>query len=140
MRDNSPKVLYNITNLQPLSRREDTIMRRLFALLLCAALLLALTGCSKAAGGSYKLEYITADGVRMLPSSFGMNITLDLEEDGVGTANYSGTVMDITWTDEGKTVLVTGPKGELEFRKDGKNLILHDNGTLLFFTLVETDD
>ena len=115
-------------------------MRRLFALLLCAALLLALTGCSKAAGGSYKLEYITADGVRMLPSSFGMNISLDLEEDGVGTANYSGTVMDITWTDEGKTVLVTGPKGELEFRKDGKNLILHDNGTLLFFTLVETDD
>lgn len=115
-------------------------MRRVFALLLCAALCLALVGCSRAAGGSYRLEYITADGVRMLPSTFGMSISLELEEDGVGTATYSGTLMNVTWTDEGKTVVLNGPKGELEFTKDGKALVLHDEGTLLFFTPVEEED
>ncbi len=115
-------------------------MKRIAALLLAAALLLTLAGCAKAAGGSYRLEYITADGVRMTPSSFGMNISLELEEDGVGTADYSGTVMDITWTDEGGTVVVEGPNGELVFTKDGSSLILHSEGTLLFFKPVEEED
>ena len=115
-------------------------MKRIFALLLCAALLLGLAACTKAAGGAYKLEYITAKGVRMLPSGMGMNISLELEEDGVGTANYSGTVLDISWEDRGSTVFISGPNGELEFTKDGKNLILHSEGTLLFFTPVEKKD
>lgn len=115
-------------------------MKRILILLLCAALLLSLTACSKAAGGAYKLEYITADGMRFAPSSFGMNITFELDSDGIGTANYSGTVMEITWTDEGGTVVVTGDNGVLEFTKDGKALVLHDEGTLLFFTPVEDED
>lgn len=115
-------------------------MKRIATLLLCAALLLTLTACSKAAGGAYKLDYITADGMRFAPSSFGMNITFQLDSDGVGTANYSGTVMEITWTDEGGTVTVTGEQGTLEFTKSGKQLILHDEGTLLFFSPVEEED
>lgn len=114
-------------------------MKRATALLLAAMMILTLAGCAKAAGGSYKLAYITADGIRMSPSSFGMNITLELEEDGVGTANYSGTVKDITWTDEGGKVVVEGPEGTLVFSKDGKKLILHSEGTLLFFEPVEEE-
>ena len=115
-------------------------MKRVIALLLAAVLLLTLAGCARAAGGSYFLDYITADGYRMKASLFSMSITLELEEDGVGTANYNGTVLDVTWTDTGRKVIVTGPDGELEFTKDGKNLILHDEGTILFFAPVEEDD
>ena len=115
-------------------------MKRVIALLLAAILLLTLAGCARAAGGSYFLDYITADGYRMKASLFSMSITLDLEEDGVGTANYNGTVLDVTWTDTGRKVIVTGPERELEFSKDGKNLILHDEGTILYFCPVEEDD
>ena len=115
-------------------------MKRIFALLLTAILLLTLVGCARAAGGSYFLDYITADGYRMKASLFSMSITLDLEDDGVGTANYNGTVLDVTWTDTGRKVIVTGPDGELVFSKDGKNLILHDDGTILFFSPVEESD
>ncbi len=116
------------------------MMKRILALLLCAALFLGLVGCGKSAGGSYFLDYMTADGYRMKPSLFSMNVTLNLEEDGVGTANYNGTVLDITWTDTGKAVIVTGPNGELEFNKDGKKLILHSEGTILYFSPVEEED
>ena len=115
-------------------------MKRLLTLLLCAALLLSLTACSKAAGGSYKLEYITADGMRIPPGGFGLNISFELNADGVGTATYGGTVLDISWADKGGSVEITGPNGVLEFTKDGESLILHADGTLLFFNPVEEDD
>ena len=115
-------------------------MRRGAALLLAAILLLSLTGCARSAGGSYYLEYMTADGYRMKPNLFSMNITLELEEDGTGVANYNGTQLEITWTDEGSTVVMNGPNGELEFSKDGDKLILHDEGTILYFSPVEEDE
>ena len=115
-------------------------MKRILSLLLCAALLLALTGCTRAAGGAYKLDYITANGVRMTPSTFGMSISFTLDEEGQGTATYSGSTMEITWEDEGGLVTITGPNGVLEFSKSGKSLILHSDGTLLFFTPIEEDE
>ena len=75
----------------------------------------------------------------MAPSSFGMNITFKLEEDGVGTATYSGTSFEITWEEEGREVVLTGPNGELRLTRDGSDLILHSDGTLLFFTPAEED-
>lgn len=115
-------------------------MKRFWTLLLTAALVLSLSGCSRAAGGSYALEYITARGIRMSPGSLGMNISLELEKDGTGTASYGGAPLEITWKDNGSEVLVTGPKGELRFSKDGKRLVLHDEGTLLFFAPVEEEE
>ena len=115
-------------------------MKRILSLLLCAVLLLALTGCTRAVGGEYRLDYITADGVRMTPSTFGMNISFTLEEEGQGTAVYNGTPVEITWEDEGGTVTLTGPNGVLEFSKNGRTLILHSEGTLMFFNPVEEDD
>ena len=114
-------------------------MKRLI-ILLAAAMLLLLAGCSKAVGGSYRLEYITSDGVRLPPSNLGMNISFELSEDGIGTAVYGSTPMDITWVEEGSEVVVTSPYAELRFSRDGDNLILHDNGTLLFFTPVEEEE
>lgn len=115
-------------------------MKKILALLLAAALLLTLAGCSRSVGGTYTLEYITAEGLRMNPSGFGMNITFELSEDGVGTATYGGTKLSITWVEDGNTVVVTGPNGELKLTKDGKALILHDEGTLLFFTPKEEEE
>ena len=115
-------------------------MKRLIPLLLAAAMLLGLAGCSRAVGGDYKLEYITADGMRFSPSSFGMNITLHLEKDGTGTADYSGARREITWDDKGGTVELDGPDGKLSFTKEGKSLLLHSNGTVLFFNPVEEED
>ena len=115
-------------------------MKRGIALLLAAILLLSLAGCAKSAGGSYFLDYMTSDGYRMKPGLFSMSITLDLEEDGVGTASYNGTTLDITWTDTGRSVIVNGPNGELTFSKDGDKLILHDKGTILYFSPVEEED
>lgn len=115
-------------------------MKRFLSLLLIAALILCLAGCAKAAGGTYRLEYITAEGMRIPPNSFGMNITLNLESDGLGTAAYTGTEVPITWTESGRKVTISSPNGDLEFTKDGKNLILHSEGTLLFFMPVEEED
>ena len=115
-------------------------MKRIVILLLAAALLLGLAGCSHAAGGSYRLEYITADGMRLPPSSFGMNISFELEAGGLGTASYGATTLDITWAEEGDQVVLTSAEGELRLDKDGADLILHDEGTLLFFTPVEDED
>lgn len=122
------------------SGRKERNMKRILSLLLCAVLLLALTGCKRAAGGAYKLDYITADGVRMTPSTFGMSISFTLEEEGQGTAVYNGSPMEIIWEDEGGKVTLTSPNGVLEFSKSGKTLILHSEGTLMFFTPVEEDD
>lgn len=115
-------------------------MKRLIPLLLAAAMLLTLAGCSRAVGGVYKLDYITADGMRFSPSSFGMNITLRLEKDGTGTADYAGALREITWTDKGGTLELEGPDGKLSFTKEGKSLLLHSDGTLLFFNPLEEDD
>ena len=115
-------------------------MKRLIPLLLAAAMLLTLAGCSRAVGGDYKLDYITADGMRFSPSSFGMNITLSREKDGTGTANYAGALREITWTEKGGTVELDGPDGKLSFTREGKSLLLHSNGTILFFNPVEEDD
>ena len=115
-------------------------MKKIMALFFALTICLSLVGCSKAVGGTYKLEYITADGVRLPPSNFGMNISFDLEEDGVGTATYGITTQDITWAEDGSEVVLTSAEKELRLYRDGKNLILHDEGTMLFFTLEDEEE
>ena len=105
-------------------------------LILC----LMLASCAKAGSGVYKLDYYTADGVRMDPATFHISISFTLSEDGTGSASYDGTSVDINWIEEGSEVIVTGPNGELRFTQDGKTLILHDEGTILFFNPVEEEE
>ncbi len=115
-------------------------MKQILALFFALTICLSLTGCSDAVGGTYRLDYATADGVRLPPSKFGMNISFTLEEDGIGTATYSGTTTNLTWAEEGSEVVVTNDNKELRFYRDGKNLVLHDNGTMLFFVLEEEEE
>ena len=115
-------------------------MKRILALLFVLIICLSLTGCSKDVGGTYRLDYATANGVRISTSNLGINTSFTLEEDGVGTATYSGTTVGITWVEDGSEVVVTNDNKELRFYRDGKNLVLHDNGTMLFFALEEEDD
>lgn len=115
-------------------------MKRILALSFALIACLTLAGCSKDVGGTYRLDYATADGVRISTSNLGITTSFTLEEDGVGTATYSGTTMGITWAEDGNEVVVTNNKKELRFYRDGKNLVLHDNGTMLFFALEEEEE
>ena len=109
-------------------------MKRLASVLVILALLLSLTACSKAAGGTYTLTKVTWDGVGAQPSMAGVNITFTLESNGVGTARYGNDSYEITWADNGATVTLELRGKTLELTKDGKNLILHDEGAILYFT------
>lgn len=114
-------------------------MKRVLILLLAMMLCISFTACSKGVGGRYKLEYITADGVRIQPSNLGLNVSFELSEDGIGTAAYGSTNLNITWAEDGNDVVVRSEDKELRFSRDGKNLILHDEGTVMYFVPEETE-
>ena len=115
-------------------------MKRILTIFLVLLLCFSLSACSRDVSGVYKLEYITTDGVRISPSTLGMNISFTFSEDGTGIATYSGQALDITWAEEDDGLLVTGPYETLHFAWDGSTLVLHDEGSRLFFTHVEEED
>ncbi|MBQ1411488.1 MAG: hypothetical protein IIY94_09450 [Oscillospiraceae bacterium] len=115
-------------------------MKRITTLFLALLLCFSLAGCSKTVGGIYKLDYITTDGVRLPPSNLGMNISFELLEDGIGTATYGATTLNITWAEDGDEVVVKSEDRSLRFSHDGENLILHSDGTILFFVPQETEE
>ena len=114
-------------------------MKRILTLLLSCLLCLCLVGCAKAVSGTYKLDYITTDGVRVSPSTLGLNMSFELLEDGIGTATYGPATVDLTWVEEGNELLISSENQELRFSRDGNTLVLHDDGTMLFFTLAEEE-
>ena len=107
-------------------------MKRKIAAVL-AALILLLAGCTKAVGGTYKLARGTAEGKSWSAESLGMNFSFTLEDDGIGHGQYNSQIVDLIWSESGNTVTVEGKFGTLEFTKSGKNLLLHDNGSVLVF-------
>lgn len=112
-------------------------MKRILSVSLVFLLLICLVGCSHAVGGTYTLTRATYDGKQVKPSSLGMNVVLALDENGLGTASWNGEVQDITWAETGETVTLEGVNGTLVLTKAGKDLILHDKGAILYFTLPE---
>lgn len=110
-------------------------MKRLIACVLLLMIILTISGCSKAFGGSYTLTKITKDGTSFTPSSLGMNFHFTLGAKGSGSASFNSAEQTITWVDNGNTITIEGNKKTLEFTKDGKNLILYDDGMVLYFTL-----
>ena len=114
-------------------------MKRILLALLCGALAFALGGCADSVGGVYKLDHATANGLRLSPESYGIRIQLQLEDNGVGTATYDAATLNVTWEEDDGTVTLTGPNGVLEFTKHGNSLILHDDGTMLFFEPVQAE-
>ena len=112
---------------------------RILALVLALSVL---AGCSGAVGGSYRLSKTTGDGYSISPSDLGMNISFTLESDGTGRAVYNSTELDITWSQDGKTVTLMDKdeKKVLELTVSGGNLILYDEGTALVFERQEDKD
>ena len=112
-------------------------MRRFLSVTIALLLVVGLVGCSHAVGGTYTLTRATYDGKEIRPSSLGISAVFHLEENGLGTATWNGKSMEITWAETDDAVTVEGDHGVLEFRKAGKDLILHDEGAILYFTLPE---
>lgn len=116
-------------------------MKRLAAVLLAGLLILSLfSGCAKQSGGTYILDRVTTEGKRIRPSELNLNIRFTLENDGTGNGSFNGTYRNFTWTENSDSVTITGNGGTLNFTKDGKELLLHDSGTILCFVPEETDD
>lgn len=107
--------------------------RRIIAAGLVLLLALALTACAKSAGGVYKLTKASNNGTVINPVDLGLNITFTLQSDGTGSGIYNGTPVSLTWTETKRTVTVEGINGTLVFDKEGKDLILHDQGSILTF-------
>ncbi len=112
-------------------------MKRIVSVSLAVLLLICLVGCSNAVGGTYTLTRATYDGKEVTPSSLGMNVVLTLDDNGLGTASWNGEDMEITWAEMDDAVTLEGVNGTLVFTKAGKDLILHDKGAILYFTLPE---
>ena len=66
--------------------------------------------------------------------------SFELNEDGSGSATFGAAEQEITWVEDGGTVVVNSADKTLEFSKDGENLVLHDEGTMLFFMLHEEEE
>ena len=116
-------------------------MKRTLSLLLCAALLvLLLAGCSAEVGGKYTLVRITAEGKEITPANLSVSAHFTLEEKGSGSASWNGSAFDITWTQEGKTVYLSGENGILKLTQSGKNLVCEQDGALWVFEPAESDD
>lgn len=107
--------------------------KRILAVGLVLLLALAFTACAKSAGGVYKLTKATNNGVAFKPTDLGLNFTFTLLPDGTGYGSYNGPTVELTWTQTKDKVTLEGINGTLVFDKEGKNLILHDQGSILTF-------
>jgi hypothetical protein len=117
-------------------------MKRLIALILTTlAVLFLLSGCgARAVEGKYTLTKTTTEARRIRPSEISMNSTFIFNDDGTGSANLNGNFRTFTWTEDDSTVTAVSSKGTLVFTKDGKDLLLHDDGTILTFEPEEEED
>ena len=91
-------------------------MKKTMALALVLVMLVALfAGCSGskgkyAAAGEYLCTSMTAEGLTMDPSAWGLEITLTLKDDGTGTLKYAGDETEpkpLTWSQNGETMTIT---------------------------------
>lgn len=117
-------------------------MKRLIALtLVTLSLLLLLTGCgARAVSGTYHLTKTTTEGRRIRPTEISLNSTFIFNDDGTGSASLNGSFRSFSWVEDDGTVTAVSNKGTLVFTKDGKDLLLHDNGTILTFEPEEADE
>ena len=116
-------------------------MKRIFAVLLCAAMLVCLfAGCSPKPGGTYNLVKITAEGKELPPATMNVTISFTLEEDGTGSVSYNGRQFTIAWNQEGKAVYLSNEDKVLELSQSGGSLVYEKEGTRFVFDPEETDD
>lgn len=104
-------------------------MKKLFAVALALAMLLSAFAFAEAADyvGTWYLNGIEMDGETYSPASFGMEMYIELREDGTATGSNSMAgevdVQDGTWTAEGDTVTVTIDDAPTVFTLEDGNLV-----------------
>lgn len=73
--------------------------------------------------GVWTMTGMISSGVEIDPASMGMEMSMELAEDGTGTLTAFGIGSEVTWTFDGATLDVTDPDGTVSFE-------LQEDGTL----------
>lgn len=102
-------------------------MKKGLSVLVALAMLLTLAvpALAEAASvaGAWTMTAMISSGVEIDPVSMGMEMSMDLAEDGTGTLTAFGVGSEVTWTFDGATLDVTDPDGTVSFE-------LQEDGTL----------
>lgn len=102
-------------------------MKKGLSVLVALAMLLtlAVSALAEAASvaGVWTMTAMISSGVEIDPASMGMEMSMDLAEDGTGTLTAFGVGSEVTWTFDGATLDVTDPDGTVSFE-------LQEDGTL----------
>lgn len=102
-------------------------MKKGLSVLVALAMLLTLAvpALAEAASvaGVWTMTAMISSGVEIDPVSMGMEMSMDLAEDGTGTLTAFGVGSEVTWTFDGATLDVTDPDGTVSFE-------LQEDGTL----------
>ena len=111
-------------------------VRKITVLLTVLAMLVTLCACGgpseKDFIGVYECEAIEVEGMMLKPSDIGLDIYVELEEDGEGVFVLDGD-MDIEWSIEDEETLIFDADGdtiEVEYADDVLILDLEGHGTL----------
>lgn len=114
-------------------------MKKLTALLL--ALVLAMLMCTGALAeetnyaATWALTGMTVDGVAVDPAQLGMDMTIELAEDGICTITLTGTSQECTWAAvEGGIIITEASGAERTLAASAEELTLVMEGAELHFT------
>lgn len=112
-------------------------MKKLFAMLVVLAMLLSMAAFAEAADlvGTWYLNEIVMGESSMSPATFGMDMTITLNEDGTasGESSLEDEVSDGTWAIDGTTVTVTlGGDAQVFEYADGKLTADMGDGMMVF--------
>lgn len=112
--------------------------RRIAALLLVIALAAGLTACAADSGsspsGTYYAVRLVKGGVETSAEELaqsGGQISVTFEPDGTGVLRFNAANEPFTWS--GTTMTPQGGGNSIEFRFDGKTLVLERDDTLIEF-------
>ena len=102
-------------------------MKKGLSVLVALAMLLTLAvpvlAEAASVAGVWTMTGMISSGVEIDPASMGMEMSMDLAEDGTGTLTAFGVGSEVTWTFDGATLDVTDPDGTVSFE-------LQEDGTL----------
>ena len=102
-------------------------MKKGLSVLVALAMLLTLAvpvlAEAASVAGVWTMTGMISSGVEIDPASMGMEMSMELAEDGTGTLTAFGIGSEVTWTFDGATLDVTDPDGTVSFE-------LQEDGTL----------
>lgn len=110
-------------------------MKRMFAIAIALAMLLSAAALAEAADytGLWYLNDITMEGMSVTPSAFGLEITLELREDGSVTYTSNEEVSEGTWMAEDEAVTVTVGDEPLTLALREDSLVSESDGISMVF-------